>query len=127
MPVPLHYDITGEVTRWGEPSSLWTSSVLALLVYLLLSALQKYPGVLNYPVKVTPDNAKGLYALGMDLVRGLKLLLTLLFAYTGHVTFAVAVGKGMRMSAFVIAAWLCLLVILLVTYWIKMQKLKLRP
>ncbi len=55
--------------------------VLACVLYIGLSILERYPHKFNYPVKATPADKTLLHQLGVNTVRYIKLTLTLFFTF----------------------------------------------
>ncbi len=55
--------------------------VLAYVIYIGLSILERYPHKFNYPVKATPANKTLLHQLGVNTIRYIKLTLTLFFTF----------------------------------------------
>ncbi|MCL2510617.1 MAG: DUF1648 domain-containing protein [Bacteroidales bacterium] len=53
---PTHYNFAGEVDGWGDRTSLWIMPLIALVFYVGLSIVQKYPKIMNYPCKITEQN-----------------------------------------------------------------------
>lgn len=90
--IPIHYDINGEVNAWGSRSFLWFLPLLSLAMYIGISVLEKYYPKLNYPVKVTPENAVPLYRLTLSLLRHVKFFVILLFAYINNASLTNEAG-----------------------------------
>ncbi|MDR1338628.1 MAG: hypothetical protein LBK58_00980 [Prevotellaceae bacterium] len=120
--VPIHYSINGQIDSWGDPSYIITLSLISLAFYVLLSVLQRYPKILNYPVKITPINAEPVHRLGIALVRHLKLFLALIFGYLNNATFAVAVDKSDGINSAVLLSLIAMLFVCLTVYGMKMMK-----
>jgi hypothetical protein len=109
--IPVHYDLNGEVDGWGGRNSLWIMPLIVLGVYIGLSIVEKYPKAINYPCKVTEQNATYIHRMGVQLMRHIKLFSTLLSAYMNNFAYAVAMGKCSGSSNFIIVlliAGLCL-------------------
>jgi len=60
---------------------LFTLPVTSFSMYAMLTILNKYPHIFNFPVNVTEKNAFFLYKTAIRMVRWIKLLCCLLFAY----------------------------------------------
>ncbi|MDR1331382.1 MAG: hypothetical protein LBK07_04685 [Tannerella sp.] len=121
-PVPIHYNIKGQIDRWGNRSHITTFSLLSLAFYVFLSILQKYPMALNYPVKITPVNAESVYRLGVTLVRHLKLFLVLMFGYLNNVTFAIAIGKSNGISNSILISLIAMFFLCTIAFSVKIRK-----
>jgi hypothetical protein len=79
-PVPLDFDANGSADAWGTRSVLALVPGVALIVYVGLSALQLFPESYHYRMVVTEANAAALYRKRRWLVRGAKVVLTLISA-----------------------------------------------
>jgi uncharacterized membrane protein len=77
--VPAHYDIYGEVTRYGNKIEIIILPIITIVFYMGLTILNKYPHIFNFPTTVTEQNAFSLYKIATRMVRWLKLLICLMF------------------------------------------------
>jgi uncharacterized membrane protein len=88
--IPTHFDMAGHVNGWGTSSSLVLLPVVALGVYLLLSAIVRFPAFFNYPVAVTDQNRPRLQALACDMISWIKAEMVCLFAWIQRMTIHAA-------------------------------------
>lgn len=63
--VPIHFDITGTPDNYGNKATVWILVGLAIAMYFFMRFIanlsaDKY----NYPVKITPANAKQQFLMG---------------------------------------------------------------
>ena len=79
--IPMHYNFAGEIDRWGGKWELLALYGLGWLVFLLLTAVERRPGVWNTGVTITPENRERVCALLGNLLSTLKALLCGLFAW----------------------------------------------
>lgn len=78
--IPVHFDLSGNVDRMGDKSSIFTLPFIASFIYLLLTVLNKYPHMFNYIGEITLDNAKSQYTFATRLLRVIKVIvLSVLF------------------------------------------------
>jgi uncharacterized membrane protein len=55
--VPMHFDLQGNVDRYGSRAEIFILPTIATVVMILLGAVQSVNGkYYNYPVKITPEN-----------------------------------------------------------------------
>ena len=61
--IPTHFNFQGQVDGYGHKSALWAIPMLSAGLYLALGliATKLKPWLMNYPVKVTEENAPKLY------------------------------------------------------------------
>jgi hypothetical protein len=126
--IPVHFNIYGEIDRWGSPNALLHIPLLSLLFYCFLTFVERFYKKFNYPVKINTEKtelANVIYRLGVRLMRHLKLLLIILFCYVSNSTFCVTIGKcnGINMVVFTVA-WLIGIIFLLLFFSKKMIKVK---
>src|SRR5665647_1280270 len=79
--VPIHFNGAGDADGWGSRYVLIILPLLALVLFIGLSVISKYPYKFNYLVEITEENARKQYTNGRLLVSWLKLEIVLLFGY----------------------------------------------
>ncbi len=123
--IPSHYNLLGEVDGWGDRSFLWALPSIAFVVYIILSILQRYPEMYNYPIKVTKKNAKSLHRLGVQLIRYIKFITIFIFAYLNNRSFSSAIeGKNSDLNLYIIGILTIGLFVVTLFSVIKMVKSK---
>ena len=56
-PVPIHYNLAGQIDRWGSPATLLILPFVGLIVLVILFAAAKvHPDFMNFPGPRTPEN-----------------------------------------------------------------------
>ncbi|HMM10759.1 MAG TPA: DUF1648 domain-containing protein [Bacteroidales bacterium] len=85
--IPVHFNVKGQADGFGDRITIFFGPLLSLVLYFLLTVLNRRPDIFNYPVKITPENAQFHYRLAMRLMRMLKLSLVLMF---GVITWSMA-------------------------------------
>jgi uncharacterized membrane protein len=96
--VPAHYNAAGEVDRWGSKGEIIILPLIALLMWIGLTVLEKFPHVYNY-MNLTVDNARAQYLNGRLLVNVLKNECVLLFSYLTWKGIQVAIGEHDSLGA----------------------------
>ena len=79
--IPMHYGGSGEIDRWGGKGEIILLILLWWGMYLVLSAIERFPQVWNTGVKVTPQNQERVYRTLKYMLKTLKFLTALIFAY----------------------------------------------
>jgi uncharacterized membrane protein len=94
--IPTHFDAAGNANSWGPPSSLNLLPVVALGLYLLITVLGFFPGIIKYPVvRITPEILPRLESLSCRMIAWFKLELCCLFLYLQGTILQVArTGTG---------------------------------
>ena len=80
--IPMHYDLGGNITRWGNKAELIIIPVLAWIMYLLMTVLEYFPQAWNTGVQVTEHNRTRVYATLLHMISSLKFLITCLYTYS---------------------------------------------
>jgi uncharacterized membrane protein len=79
--IPTHYNLTGAADSYGSKNTMWIYPLVAILFYVGLSIVIKYPHKFNYPITITNLNVKRVYKLGIMVIRLIKLLFLVLLFY----------------------------------------------
>jgi uncharacterized membrane protein len=90
--IPTHFVSDGKADGYGLKWTILTLPAIALLLYIGLSILGRYPHKFNYPVEVTQANAETLYRSGAQMLRVMKLMLIILFFLMTYQTVLSASG-----------------------------------
>jgi uncharacterized membrane protein len=121
--IPTHFGLSGAPDGYGRASSLWFLPAFATGMYLLLTAVRFVPNRLrNYPVAITERNRERVYALGREMLPGIKVcaMLTVL-AVEWEIVDAATRGS---LSPYFFAAIFApaLLLIVFVLYYVKRMR-----
>lgn len=81
--VATHFNAAGKADAYGSKVSLLLEPVLMVLMYLLLTVVERCPSVWNFPVKLTEENRERQFLIGTAMVGALKILIILLFIEAG--------------------------------------------
>lgn len=61
--IPTHYGMSGAADAWGGKASLLTTPILAAVLFVALTALERFPQLWNTGVEITPRNRDRVYGL----------------------------------------------------------------
>ena len=92
--VPTHFGASGAPNAWGGKTSLLIGPIVALVIYIGLTLLARYPHLYNYPKRLSADNAERMYRLGRGLIIWLKTEIVWLFTWLSWATINVALGHA---------------------------------
>ena len=90
--IPTHFNAAGEADAFGGKQSLWALPVVAAVLFVGLSVLNRFPHLFNYLQPITQENALRQYTIGTRLIRLLKLVLAGVFFALLHRTVQTAQG-----------------------------------
>lgn len=117
--VPLHFNAQGEVDRWGDASTALLLPAIALVLYGLLTWLQRHPRWCNYPVEITDANRESVYRQMSHIVGRIKTLVMCLFLY-----ITMGVAQMVSVSLFLILIFALAILLVIVAGWSQMGKNK---
>ena len=92
--IPTHFNAAGEADGFGRKASIVGLPLIATLLYIGLTLLNRFPHIFNFPTPITPDNALSQYTNATRMIRFLKLILVLVFAGISFQTIQQANGTG---------------------------------
>lgn len=61
--VPSHYGLDGQADGWDGKGSLWICPILSLVLFGVLTLLERFPKFWNTGVTLTPQNRDTIYSL----------------------------------------------------------------
>ncbi|MCB2291357.1 DUF1648 domain-containing protein [Clostridium sp. CS001] len=90
--IPGHYNAIGVVDRWGNKGELIIVPIIAWIMYIGLTVIEKYPQIWNTGVKVTEQNQELVYRLLKNMLGTVKLIIVSVFSF---ITINSTLSKGM--------------------------------
>lgn len=90
--IPTHFGADGGPDGWGGKGSLFLLPVMAVVLYVPLTILERFPWVGNYPVEITEENAARQYRLARQMMEWMKFIIAGIFLYLQWQTVQVAKG-----------------------------------
>ncbi len=117
--IPTHFNGAGEADGFGSKASIIGLPVIATLLFIGLTILNRYPHIFNYPSPVTQDNALRLYTLATRMLRFLKLVLVVVFGGIEFMTIQNATGKAAGLGVWFLPLTLVLVFLPLIYFVIK--------
>ena len=117
--IPTHFNAAGEADGFGSKATILSLPVIASLLFIGLTVLNRFPHVFNYPTAITQDNALRLYTLATRMLRYLKLVLVLVFGGIEFMTIQNATGKAAGLGVWFLPLTLVLIFIPLIFFVIK--------
>ncbi len=79
--IPMHYDFAGNIDRWGRKKDMIFLPIMSWILYLFMCGVECIPQAWNTGVKVTEENKERVYRVLRYLLKSIKLLVVLVFAY----------------------------------------------
>lgn len=88
--IPAHYDLAGNIDRWGKKAEILIVPIMSWFLYLMITALEQVPMIWNTGVQVTEENKRRVYRVLKYMIKSMKLLMVAAFSY---LTFNSISGK----------------------------------
>ncbi len=88
--IPVHFDFSGMPDRFDHKSSLFQLPVIATAIAIVLSVLCRFPQVFNYSEPITIANAELEYRKGIQMLRGIKISIAVVFLIIVYYTQSIA-------------------------------------
>lgn len=123
-PVPIHYNIQGQVDTWGKSSWLWFLPLLGLAMYIGLSLLGIYYSKLVVFARKIELNTDPLCHLFRRMLQYVKFFVVLMFAYINNVSLSIALNKNDKLNMYILVGMIVGLIGVIFLYAIKWAKLK---
>ena len=96
--IPVHFGYRGLADAWGDKVTIWIVPAVAAIIFVVLTAVSRYPHTSNYPVPINSENARRQYLLGRGLLVWLKAEICWLLAFVVRQQILVALGNAQRFS-----------------------------
>ena len=91
--IPIHFNAHGEADGYSSKALIWLLPIIGILTHFLFKWLNKRPHILNYPVKITEENAKKQYSLALRIMRIIDLLTLMLFSNIVYQIYAISINE----------------------------------
>lgn len=117
--IPTHFNAAGKADGFGSKVSIIALPVIASVLFIGLTVLNRYPHSFNYPTAITQDNAFRQYTLATRMLRYLKLVLVLVFGGIEFMTIQNATGKTAGLGVWFLPLTLVLIFLPLIYFLIK--------
>lgn len=91
--IPVHFDLSGTVDRYGHKSSLFLLAGIATAIYIGLSLLSKFGKKFNFPEKRNGMSSDLQVAFAKKIFLLLKLLVLFIFLFLTLFTCLIALNK----------------------------------
>jgi uncharacterized membrane protein len=97
--IPRHFNSAGEPDGFGNRNFIWTLPIITTVLYIGLTLIARVPHSFNYLVKITPENAPVQYRKAIQLLRILKVVITIGLSYMVYESIQVALGNAQTVGA----------------------------
>lgn len=91
--IPTHYNGAGVADGFGDKWMILTLPLVATVLFVAMTILNKFPHIFNYPTDVTAENALRQYTNATRFIRYLKVIIVLIFGLIAYQTIRHANGQ----------------------------------
>ncbi len=120
--IPIHYNGAGQADGFGGKTTILTLPLIATVLFIGLTILNKFPHIFNYPTNITPDNALRQYTNATRLIRYLKFIIVVIFGLIALKTIQNANGQEDGLGIWFLPVTLGLIFIPMIYYIVKSFK-----
>ena len=125
--IPTSFDLNGRATTFNDKTSLFVLPGGALFAYLCLFYARFDPRIINVPIKITEANAKPVFAIALNMISAVQLIIVALFGSILYQSVAAARDTGNRLMIFPVFVFLGLLFAVIAVSVARMYKIKVVP
>lgn len=79
--IPGHYNIVGEIDKYSSKNSIWILIVVQILLFTMISVLERFPNIWNTGVQITEENRERVYTNLRNMQTYLKMMIMIYFLY----------------------------------------------
>lgn len=124
--IPTHFDFAGKIDSYGSKSSLWGLPLVASIIIIGISILNRFPHIFNYPTTIKPTNAHSLYASATRLLRVLKWSVAIIFLFIEIMVIQKATGSNANFGRWIMPTVLFIVFIPTIIFLIYISKQRLK-
>lgn len=93
--IPGHFNVSGEVTRWGNKSEILIAPIVGVIIYIAITVLTFFPGIWNVPTAKRKENQEAVYRTIKTMILFLKIeMISVYFYITYFSAKALALPKA---------------------------------
>ena len=96
--IPTHFNAAGQPDGYGGKGTLWLLPATGMFMYLMMTIIEQFPQIYNFPVEITEENAERQYRNAVRLIRTLKTVVLLIFTFLSFKTIETATGKALGLG-----------------------------
>ncbi|MBX9695946.1 MAG: DUF1648 domain-containing protein [Cyanobacteria bacterium] len=102
--IPIHFNLVGEPDGWGSKSTLLLFPALTAFIYLLHTAIARYPALSAKWYRSKEENARH-FAMAQSMIPWLKAEICSLFAFIQWTIIATATGASTGLNSLVMGGF----------------------
>ncbi len=120
--IPTHFNGAGVADGFGDKWMILTLPLVATVLFVGLTILNRFPHIFNYPTEITADNALRQYTNATRLIRYLKVITAVIFGLIAFQSIRHANGQMEGLGIWFLPMTLGLIFIPLIYFVVKSFK-----
>jgi hypothetical protein len=125
--VPVHFGLTGHPDGFGSKIILLLLPATAVLLYLALTAVARYPAYFNLPVPVTDLNRQTLRRLAIEMLGWLKAEVMCILAWLTFAAISTAAGHRAGLGTAFAPVSIGVVAATIALFWYRMVQTRMTP
>jgi uncharacterized membrane protein len=117
--IPSHFNAEGQADDFSNRIHIFQLPIIATVIYIGMTLLNKHPHLYNYPAVVTADNARQLYTSATRLIRVLKLLVVVIFCGIALMSVKASLKGGNGLGGWFLPLAIAMMIIPNIFYLLK--------
>lgn len=117
--IPGHYNAAGEIDRMGSKYDILISPIFGWLMFLGMTAIERFPRVWNTGVTVTEENKERVYRVIRNMLSTLKMIMAAVF-----VSLSISSSLSTPLSVWFTPAYIILIFGTLILFVIRLIQVK---
>lgn len=122
--IPTHYNGVGNADGFGGKTNILILPLIASILFVGMTILNKFPYIFNYPAKITVENAFRQYTNATRMLRYMKLILVMFFGLIAFKTIQGANGQSFGLGVWFLPLTMGLIFIPLIYFITKSFRTK---
>ena len=122
--IPIHYNYAGQADGFGGKKNILGLPIVATILFVVMTILNRFPHIFNYPTNITENNALRQYTNATRLIRYLKLIIVVVFGLIIFKTIQNVNGQADGLGTCFLFLTLGLIFIPLIYFTVKSYKIK---
>ena len=120
--IPTHYNGAGLADGFGDKSMIFTLPLVATVLFVGLTILNRFPHIFNYPTDISTNNALKQYTNATRLIRYLKVVFVVIFGLISYQTIKHGSGQTEGLGVWFLPLTLGLIFIPIIYFLIKLSR-----
>lgn len=117
--VPTHIGVDGVVDETGDKKSVIMLPILNIIMFIMISVIEKFPSLWNIPIKVTEENKLKVYSITKSMIVAVKFVFTAMFS-----GLAISIINGAKYTALISAVSATIMFAIIIYSIIRILKCK---